>query len=263
MSVADFVAGIRGDLATRPVDQVLTDAAAEALAGARARALYATAALGDHTLRTTIAGHTATYRVESIMDARRADDLLGEARLAAWLLQGDPSGDLLWDVGSYHGHYAALAGVAGCQLRVFEPSDRNRRRAVRNLELNGVGSGHPHVTVDDRALADRAGTAWLRGPSDSELGLHDGDGGRQPVETVPGDDITELPDRVKLDVEGAEVAVLDGMAATLEHANRVLVECHSVDAVGGVGTRLREAGLETTLLPSRERSQRFIGGWRP
>jgi len=218
--------------------------------------------LGDHTLRTELAGQAATFHVESVMDARRATDLLGEARLAAWLLQGDCTGDLLWDIGAYHGHYAALAASAGCQLRVFEPCDRNRRRAVRNLELNGAGTGHPHVTVDDRALADTAGAAWLRGPSDSELGVHDGDGGRQPVDTVPGDDITELPDRIKLDVEGAEVAVLDGMAATLGHVDRVLVECHSVDAVGGVGTRLREAGLETTLLPSRERSQRFIGGWR-
>jgi FkbM family methyltransferase len=196
------------------------------------------------------------------MDARRASDLLGEAAIAAWLLEGDCTGDLLWDVGSYHGHYAALAGVAGCQLRVFEPSDQNRRRAIRNLELNGVGSGHPHVTIDDRALADSAGRAELRGPSDSELGLHDGDGGRQPVETVPGDDITELPDRVKLDVEGAEVAVLDGMAATLGHVNRVLVEVHHDRDVATVGRTLLEAGLEVSELPCRDRSQTYIGGWR-
>jgi FkbM family methyltransferase len=128
--------------------------------------------------------------------------------------------------------------------------------------LNGVGSGHPHVTVDNRALADSAGRAELRGPSDSELGLHDGDGGRQPVETVPGDDITELPDRVKLDVEGAEVAVLDGMAATLGHVDRILVEVHHDRDVATTRRKLREAGLKVSELPCRDRSQAYVGGWR-
>jgi len=261
MSVADFVSGVRSDLQTRPVDQVLTDAATEALAGARARLLYARAALGDHTLRTEVAGQAATFRVESIMDARRAADLLGEARLATWLLEGDCTGDLLWDIGAYHGHYAALAASAGCQLRVFEPSDRNRRRVVRNLELNGAGTGHPHVHIDDRALADSAGTAKLRGPSPSELGLSAGEAG-QPVDTVPGDGICELPDRVKLDVEGAEVGVLDGMAATLGHVDRILIEVHHDRDVATVRRKLREAGLEVSELPCRGRSQTYIGGWR-
>jgi len=263
MSVGDFAAGLLRD-ARGPDRQLdLHDHASELLAGAGARAHWLACRATGGTAATTIAGRECTYPVESVMDARRARTLLGEYPLAEWLFADVTGGDLFWDVGAFHGHYSAIAANWGCAIRAFEPHPSNRDRLHRTLELNGRGAGHPDVAVDGRALSATHGTVRFGGPSSSECGVGETDsaGVYREIETVPGDDILELPDLVKVDVEGHEAAVLDGMAETLEHVDRILLEVHADTSRRRIEQQLHDAGLQTQTLPCR-RSQTYVGGVR-
>jgi len=52
------------------------------------------------------------------------------------------------------------------------------------------------------------------------------------------------PDVIKIDVEGAELAVLDGFGQLLQAARAVYVEVHDLDEREDVLQTLRDRGLE-------------------
>jgi FkbM family methyltransferase len=131
------------------------------------------------------------------------------------------------DVGANFGlHALPLAARVGPFGRVFafEPDPDNFAILTRNAARNGLRN----VTAHRCALADRAGTAQLFQSRDNRgnlslfaanvEGRESGDGTAVPLAT--GDDMLrelDLPvSLVKLDVEGAEPAVLRGLAGVLE-----------------------------------------------
>jgi FkbM family methyltransferase len=132
-------------------------------------------------------------------------------------------GDRCLDVGANVGvHTIRLAKLAGPDGEVIaiEPDPDLARRASGNVQLNQVSN----VRIIQAAAADRNATALLYRPGTVDANraraslLHHAylTGLAQEVPTVTIDDIR--PDRValiKIDVEGAEAAVVAGAAATI------------------------------------------------
>ena len=140
------------------------------------------------------------------------------------------------DIGAHHGFYSLLASVkVGGTGRVvaFEPSPRERERLLRNLALNSC----TNVKVEDCALADTSGRQELIIVGSNNSGCNSL---RQPnvkepttsvavrVETLDGY-LAEHPlppvDFIKLDAEGAELAILKGAGTILGSLPRPVIQC--------------------------------------
>jgi FkbM family methyltransferase len=148
---------------------------------------------------------------------------------------------VVYDIGANLGFFslvaARLVGPTG-RVYAFEPAPENAEAIRRNAALNLV----TNVTVVERAVSSRAGTARLQIVDDQswsrleEFGAHPGTERVLEVETVAIDDLVQSgelppPALVKIDVEGAELAVLDGMRATIERQRPTIVcELHETNA---------------------------------
>ncbi|HEV7588593.1 MAG TPA: FkbM family methyltransferase [Longimicrobium sp.] len=133
-------------------------------------------------------------------------------------------GDTVLDVGAHVGYYtvlsAVLAGPAGA-VWSFEPNPRNAGFLRRHAEINGLR----RVRVEQAAVSDAEGTAHFDFGTGSGTGHLANDGAIQ-VRTLRLDDFCTvhgiIPRAVKIDVEGAELAVLEGFAATVHAARPVI-----------------------------------------
>lgn len=148
-------------------------------------------------------------------------------------------GDTFVDVGANIGYFALVGAAAvGPRGRVaaLEPDPRMAQELEGNVRRNGLA----HVDVLRLAASDHRGTATLAGFDEhggnwgvSRLGGGDGAANTFTVPCAPLDQalddlgIGEVA-LAKVDVEGAEAAVLDGMREGLARGRyrRVLVELH-------------------------------------
>jgi FkbM family methyltransferase len=144
-------------------------------------------------------------------------------------------GDVVYDVGAHVGFYALLASVlVGPEGRVvaIEPVPRNLRCLHAHLRINGVGN----VDVVEAALAERSGSGRMNAAVGSSQ-AHLDEGGDIEVRCLTLDELVfgegfPAPDVLKLDVEGAEHAVLCG-------GRRVLAESRPVVFVATHGARAK------------------------
>jgi FkbM family methyltransferase len=122
------------------------------------------------------------------------------------------------DIGANYGCYTlALAKAAGPAGRVWsvEPSSGTAAWLRQSVEINEFA----HVTIVQKALSDRIGTARLSIEANSELNSLSG-GGSGPTEEVPLTTLDTLAaehdwdgiDFVKLDAEGEEERIVAGGA---------------------------------------------------
>lgn len=164
-----------------------------------------------------------------------------EASVQEALLRHLGPGDVFYDIGANLGFFALLgARLVGPEGRVFafEPAPANAGAIVRNAALNGF----ENVEVIEKAVSARGGQGRLQIVDDqswsklTEYGEHPG---TEEVVTVELTSVDELvgagkappPRAVKIDVEGAEIAVLEGMRRTLaEHRPAVICELHDTHA---------------------------------
>ena len=167
----------------------------------------------------------------------------GEQAVQADFVETVGENDTVWDVGANIGSYSLLGAAAGAEVVAFEPGPRARGSLVANARLNDLDG---RINATPYALADYDGEGMLL-PAE-RTGVRelapDGDAG----DTVPvrrGESIdAPAPDVIKIDVEGAEVAVLDGLAETVATARVVYVEIHDGIDPDDVTDRLHDAGLE-------------------
>ncbi|MFN0091488.1 MAG: FkbM family methyltransferase, partial [Acidimicrobiales bacterium] len=146
----------------------------------------------------------------------------------------------VYDIGANIGFFTLLCaravGSAGV-VYSFEPAPDNAAVLVHNLAVNGLAN----AVLVGRAVSSSSGFSelWLAeysGGHALELAGRPPDAaGQLRVETVSVDDFVAAgarpPDVVKIDVEGAETAVLAGMTRTLgEHRPVVLYEVDDGDA---------------------------------
>ena len=159
------------------------------------------------------------------------------------------AGDTVYDIGANVGYVSlSLAKRVGPGGRViaFEPVPRNIEAFRRNIDINGI----TNVQLFETAASDRTGDAVIRiaeNLSTASLVWHRNNPAAVElrIRTVSIDELLEArqigyPKFVKIDVEGAEAAALQGMCRTVATARPVLIiECS-------------EAGRETTWHLLRE-----------
>jgi FkbM family methyltransferase len=153
------------------------------------------------------------------------------------------SGHVVYDVGANVGFFtviaARLVGPSG-KIVAFEPLEENFNLLRRNAQLNGF----LNVIASDCALADRDGSAEFLLSKDATFGglanwakkIENQVGETQVkifrLDSVVQRDRLPLPKLVKIDVEGAEAAVLDGAVDTIQKARPILIiELHGTNAV--------------------------------
>jgi len=179
-----------------------------------------------------------TYNFKGVIDSEW--DVLQD------ILKESESGDTFWDIGSHIGVYSAFMSQSDAEVYAFEPDPRAYELVQKNLELNHGG------TAINTALSNEETTAKLDGV---EISAADG----IPVKLRLGDDIRveegiPSPDIIKIDVEGLEYEVLDGLTQTLSDVSVVYLEHHeqmvqesgrNPEEVLGI---LRDHGFELTSL---------------
>ena len=132
-------------------------------------------------------------------------------------------GQTVMDIGANYGVYAlSLARRVGPQGTVwaFEPAADTARYLAQSIAANAT----PWLRLEQVALSDHVGTAWLHKPGQSELNsLHavGAQGEGEPVELTTLDACMErweglTPDLLKIDAEGEEKRILTGGRRMLE-----------------------------------------------
>jgi len=142
-----------------------------------------------------------------------------ETRLMKQILKpGDVFIDVGANIGWYSVHAAKIVGPNG-KVVAFEPEPNNLALLHRNVQVNGLSN----VIVDSRALSKEAGSFKLY-LEKNNLGMHslvvEHDGKQYiDVQTMRFDDYWKNQGEIKLvkiDTEGAEGMILEGMRDTLK-----------------------------------------------
>jgi FkbM family methyltransferase len=155
-----------------------------------------------------------------------------------WICSNVKPGDVFCDIGANMGLYSLLAAkMVGASGRVycFEPHVGNAESLLENVALNGFMDT---VDVFSLALGDRDGYgpfnyfSLIRGTSQSQFGSTEDDSGNafEPVgremkhsaslDTLIDAGVVIPPHHIKIDVDGNEGAVLDGMRRLLTGERR-------------------------------------------
>lgn len=193
-----------------------------------------------------------------------------ESSQALHVYQG---GDVL-DIGAFHGWYSVLLGPkanAGDCFVSFEP-DPDALPMLRAM-LRDLGRHFPSVefSVITQPVGDGGDVAASWPPGSLSHPRFSGGGEASSMPSLSVDEFVprhELrPRLVKIDVEGAELAVLEGMRETLaEHRPALMLEIHpewqpdGVDAAD-VEAFVRDAGYDGSTLDDSPISRRQI--WLP
>jgi FkbM family methyltransferase len=157
-----------------------------------------------------------------------------EQKILELLMASVHEGDVVFDIGANVGFYTvflALAVGAQGQVVAFEPNTESYKHLQDNLALNAV----TNIRAFREALGERSGEGRLyQGPENADSSLVGPplgkDVGHQLVDIVAGDSFREteklpVPRVVKVDVEGYEYQVLQGLQSTLAQPPCELLCC--------------------------------------
>lgn len=178
-----------------------------------------------------------------------------------------------FDVGAQSGFYSLLLSRLvgrGGSVIAFEPLPANLRILKENVEINTLAN----VVVRGEAVAEKSGTLDFQVPAlNSNLlagPLAPGD--QYPttlVRSVSLDDFVDeigcRVDFIKVDVEGAEGAVLDGARRLLrKYHPTMMIELHNMDGksrIHEVATRLQELGYHLHWLGEISWTAHILARW--
>lgn len=196
----------------------------------------------DAVVEVTAEDRRYRFRATTAQERWRAETLLTkEAGTVAWIRDAVSPGEVFYDVGANIGLYSLLAahrvGPTG-SVYAFEPHAANFLSLLHNIDLNGLsGIVHPLAV----ALHNKEGLFpfnyrnWTAGSSKSQLdSTKDGDEKEfrpilaelkfsAPLDVLVERQYLRPPDHVKIDVDGNELFVLEGMRRLLQtHPPRTL-----------------------------------------
>jgi FkbM family methyltransferase len=173
-------------------------------------------------------------------------------------------GEVFYDVGANIGFFALVGarhvGPSGA-VYAFEPVPDNARAIRDSAELNGLAN----LEVVEKAAGRAAGRDRLLLVEDlswshlESQGWHPRTLDTLEIEIVTIDDLVAAgrlrpPDLVKIDVEGAEIDVLEGMHKTIEeHRPAIVCELHDtaaefVETMEGMGYTTSNLEAKQSLL---------------
>lgn len=163
-------------------------------------------------------------------------------------------GNIVFDIGAHVGFYTLLsAELAGKEGKVFsfEPLMANYEYLKKHIEINN----YKNITPFNVAVSDKDGFAFFAKGENTSTG-HLTSNGEIKIKTIALDDwINEkrlpVPDILKIDVEGAELAVLKGAEDLLRknhpiiflstHSNDIHKKC--CDFLLSLGYKLEPLGI--------------------
>jgi FkbM family methyltransferase len=176
-------------------------------------------------------------------------------------------GGVFYDIGANLGFFAMLgAHLAGLQrghVYAFEAAPDNAEAIRSNAALNGIGN----VTVIAKAVAASSGRGRLQVVDDQSWSKLENYGEHPYTEQVIDVDLIAIDDLiaagelrpptvVKIDVEGAELAVLEGMSSTIDaYRPAIICELHDTHSEFVVAMRAhgyRVINLEGTIPVAQE-----------
>ena len=163
-------------------------------------------------------------------------------------IDGIKEGKTFYDLGSCEGRFALYAALRGVRVYAFEPEAMNFHALQHNLELNGgkaarfltpfryaVGASN-HKTTIKIAQPWAGGHQRVLSDVPSRIDLAFDFSSEQEVEVVSLDEFIAsnnlaVPDHLKIDVDGSELAFIDGATRTLSYPQlrRIIVELHEDD----------------------------------
>ncbi|NHN40957.1 FkbM family methyltransferase [Halorubellus sp. JP-L1] len=212
----------------------------------------------------TIGGESVAFITSSYTEFMRFIDLVGEEPVVEDLINSMNRTDVFYDIGANVGTYTCFAASKSPKGSViaFEPEPDNATRLRENLTLN-----HLDAQVFEVALSDRTGTVDLEltgdqaGEGEHTIVASGADSDSIEVPTMRGDDIIKkrslpAPNIIKIDVEGAEFLVLQGLAKTIEESCRLIyVEVHPTKMLSGsedqIVSFLEKRGFEIEYINQR------------
>ena len=153
-----------------------------------------------------------------------------EPEILGWI--DEYGGGVLWDIGANIGLYSIYYALAlGERVVAFEPSFFNLQQLAKNIDANGVSE---FIDIVPLPLSDSRGISSLKlstieeGGALSAFGVdygHDGQALEAQVSYrtlgITGDELSQtigqesLPRLVKIDVDGIEPLILEGMRGVL------------------------------------------------
>ncbi|MEQ8585789.1 MAG: FkbM family methyltransferase [Thalassobaculaceae bacterium] len=177
------------------------------------------------------------------------------------------SDDVFLDIGANIGRYSVLATVAaGTKTIAVEPFSVNVDALERNIALNGL---QDDVTAIRAAIHDVTGDGLLQfservaGAADQRFRAGpdtDDPAGAEPLAGYRLDDLVDggriaFPTHIKIDVDGGEHRLIDGMAETLrdERLRSIRLEIQ-LDETGNPAAleRIRQAGFDCAIDDDRK-----------
>ncbi|WP_435347065.1 FkbM family methyltransferase [Haloarchaeobius sp. HRN-SO-5] len=222
----------------------------------------------------TAGGSSATFdmSLRSLEMHDFVDDMRSEVDIIERILTDIESDDVFYDIGSNAGVYSCLVGTAldSGQVVSFEPHSGIFDVLESNIEKNDVPATLYNVALSNR---DGEATMVVRGQTGHQLASGEDDGTIQ-IETKRGDSLVDSdglapPDVCKIDVEGAEYLVIEGLEETLARSDCRVIYCEvhpeKIDTIGGsaeaVESLLRNLGFVVEYLGER-RSNYFVRATR-
>jgi FkbM family methyltransferase len=152
------------------------------------------------------------------------------------------AGDLFVDCGANVGFFSLLAATRGAEVIAFEPNPACHSKIMENSKLNGTNIDARMLALSNRKGAadlhiersDNVGGGTLRSVSGEALGIF--------LDTLDSQLNGRVPTLVKIDVEGAEIELLEGARHMLESGPRIVLEVSefSLTQLGGSKDRLFE-----------------------
>jgi FkbM family methyltransferase len=188
-----------------------------------------------------------------------------EGELATLVAAATRRGAPAFDIGGWRGFFGGVMALAGAvPVHIFEPMPGNCAQIRRMIELN------PELPIHliEAAVSDREGSLEFVIMPESSMGklttssFQAGDQGGQKIQvrTVSLDGlhqrgIIQPPAVIKIDVEGAELAVLRGAENLLtKHHPALFMEIHSAALAKDCRALLERIGYEVEVAeqPGRE-----------
>jgi FkbM family methyltransferase len=223
--------------------------------------------LGRNTIRRSVGDCTANFRRDTPAEKRHFEiNFHLEKPLLGQLLSTVNEDDVVWDVGANVGLYSCFVGQIA-DVVAFEPQPANYNRLNENLEANRVSAETFECALgdsDETVEFDMDSRGQIAGAGRGAVAA--GDGGHSVDQKEGGSLVTEgvaPPSVVKIDVEGAEEAVIDGIENLLRSPDcrLVLSEVHLARAIEieDVEAKLSELDFDVSEFERSENEATLVG----